>query len=47
MRKLTINLPKALVQRARTKALRNGVTLTRTIETLLEAWLKRPAKEER
>jgi hypothetical protein len=46
MHKLTINLPKALVQRAKIKALKDGITLTCMIEHLLSQHLKRPRPRE-
>jgi hypothetical protein len=39
--KLTINLPEDLVKRAKLKAVREDTTLSDTIASLLEAWLKR------
>lgn len=47
MHKLTINLPKDLVQRAKMRALRDGVTLTRMLETLLAQHLKRTTQGSR
>lgn len=41
---IPVNLPKDLVQRAKIRAIKDGITLTRMIEDLLGEYLKRPGR---